>query len=83
MIFNVFLFTSFYLLQDDKKIHGSFFIENNCPGPKRKGSSSNHPFSGANLLLVSGRVIWESNFMQVLHPQVLVLPIVFMGLVFC
>ncbi len=23
--------------------------------PKRKGSSSNHPFSGANLLLVSGR----------------------------
>ena len=25
-------------------------------GPKRKGSYSNHPFSGANLLLVSGRV---------------------------
>ena len=26
------------------------------PGPKRKGLSSNHPFSGANLLLLSGRV---------------------------
>ncbi len=25
--------------------------------PKRKRSSSNHPFSGANLLLVSGRVL--------------------------
>ena len=27
----------------------------NKPGPKRKRSSSNHPFSGANLLLVSER----------------------------
>ena len=27
----------------------------NRPGPKRKQSYSNHPFSGANLLLVSER----------------------------
>ena len=27
----------------------------NRPGPKRKRSYSNHPFSGGNLLLVSGR----------------------------
>ena len=33
--------------------------ENRPKRPKRKRSSSNHPFSGANLLLVSGRVlIW-------------------------
>ena len=32
----------------------------NRPGPKRKGLSSKHPFSGANLLLVSGRVFKSS-----------------------
>ena len=30
----------------------------NRPKPKRNRSYSNHPFSGANLLLVSGRVKW-------------------------
>ena len=29
----------------------------NRPSPKRAGSSSNHPFSGVNSLLVSGRVL--------------------------
>ena len=33
----------------------------NSAGPKKKASSSNHPFSGANLLLVSGRVRWTKN----------------------
>ena len=32
----------------------------NIGHPKRKGSYSNHPFSGANLLLVSGRVVYQS-----------------------
>ena len=30
--------------------------------PKRKGSSSNHPFSGA--MLVSGRVVWNNYFLK-------------------
>ena len=34
----------------------NMFAPENRPGPKRKRSYSNHPFSGVNSLLVSGRV---------------------------
>ena len=33
------------------------FAVEKLPGPKRKQSYSNHPFSGAMLMLVSGRVV--------------------------
>ncbi len=36
----------------------------NRPGPKRKRSYSNHPFSGVNLLLVSGRVSGVSSALE-------------------
>ena len=38
------------------------FAPENRPKPKRKGSSSNHPFSGVNSLLVSGRVFMVNMF---------------------
>ena len=45
----------------------------NRPKPKRKRSSSNHPFSGVNSLLVSGRVTEskkEKNFLLCLKDKV-------------
>ena len=43
----------------------SKFAPENGPGPKRKGSYSNRPFSGA--MLVSGRVLFEELFCHTYH----------------
>ena len=44
----------------------------NRPGPERKGSSSNHPFSGA--MLVSGRVYLQAPKWVIPFPSSLFIP---------